>query len=133
MPVRDLSNMDVGALTEMRAKAELNRLAAEIAEPDRRYCQEDRPTISDAAYDALRQRNKAFEQRFPGLIRSDSPSRRVGARPAGPFAKVRHAVLVLSLDSVVGDEEVVEFVARIRRLLRLSGETAAFNAEQHHG
>ena len=129
MHYRNVSKTAVEALTEAQARAELKRLAAEIAEHDRRYYQEDRPTISDAAYDALRERNAAIEKRFPALIRPDSPSRRVGARPAGPFAKVRHAVPVLSLDSVVGDEEVIEFVARIRRLLRLGGETLVFNAE----
>ena len=129
MPIRDLSKTAVDALSEAQARGELKRLAAEIAEHDRRYYQEDRPTISDAAYDALRQRNEAIEKRFPALIRPDSPSRRVGARPGGPFAKVRHAVPVLSLDSVLGDEEVIEFVARICRLLRLGGETPVFNAE----
>jgi DNA ligase (NAD+) len=129
MPVSDLSKAAVEALTEAQARAELKRLAAEIAGHDRRYYQEDRPTISDAAYDALRQRNAAIERRFPALIRPGSPSQRVGARPAGPFAKVRHAVPVLSLDSVLRDEEVMEFVARIRRLLRLGDETPIFNAE----
>jgi DNA ligase (NAD+) len=83
MAVRDLSKTTVEALTEAQARAELKRLAAEIAEHDRRYYQEDRPTISDAAYDALRQRNAAIEKRFPALIRPDSPSRRVGARRPG--------------------------------------------------
>jgi DNA ligase (NAD+) len=128
MPVRSLSKTGVEALSEAQARAELKRLAAEIAEHDRHYYQEDRPTISDAAYDALRQRNAAIEKRFPAFIRPDSPSRRIGARPAGPFAKVRHTVPVLSLDSVLGDDEVIEFVARVRRLLRLS-ETPVFNAE----
>jgi DNA ligase (NAD+) len=121
--------MPVEALTEAQAKAELKRLAARIAEHDRRYYQEDRPTISDAAYDALRQRNAAIEKRFPDLIGPDSPSRRIGARPAGAFAKVRHAVPMLSLDSALGDGEVIQFVARIHRLLRLGGETLVFNAE----
>jgi hypothetical protein len=59
MPVREPSKTAIDALTKAQAKAELRRLAAEIAEHDRRYYQEDRPTISDAAYDALRQRNEA--------------------------------------------------------------------------
>ena len=128
-PFTTFSKTAFDALTEAQAKAELKRLAAVIAEHDRRYYQEDQPTISDAAYDALRYRNEAIEKRFPALIRPDLPSRRVGARPTGPFAKVRHAVLVLSLDSVLDDDEVVEFVARVRRLLGLGGKTPALDAE----
>ncbi len=63
-------------------------------------------------------------------MRADSPSRRVGAAPAQKFAKVRHAVPMLSLDNAFSDEEVVEFVDRIRRFLRLpEDETVAFTAE----
>jgi DNA ligase (NAD+) len=80
----------VDSLTIEEAAAELERLAGEIAEHDRRYYQEDRPVITDADYDALRQRNAAIEARFPELVRPDSPSKRVGAPPAEKFAKVRH-------------------------------------------
>src|SRR5580692_5242465 len=97
------------------ATAELAQLAAEIAAHDRRYYQEDAPNISDAAYDALRRRNTAIEARFPDLVRADSPSLRVGAAPAAKFAKVRHAVPMLSLDNAFADADVIEFVARIRR------------------
>ena len=54
--------------------------------------------MSDAEYDALRQRNNAIEARFPELIRKDSPSRKV-ARAHRQFKKVRHAVPMLSLDN----------------------------------
>jgi DNA ligase (NAD+) len=97
MSARDLSKVAVDALTETQAKVELKRLAAEIGEDDRRYYQEDRPTISDAVYDTLRQRNEAIEARFPTLVRPDSPSRRMGAQPPGPFANVRHTVPMLRL------------------------------------
>src|SRR5215471_6777111 len=109
----------VDALTEAAAAAELKRLAAEIAEHDKRYHQEDAPTISDGAYDALRRRNEAIEARFPHLARPDSPSHRVGAAPAAKFAKVRHAVPMLSLGNAFAPEEVADFVARVRRFLRL--------------
>jgi len=115
--------------TRAEAARELGRLATEIAAHDRRYYQEDRPTISDAQYDALRARNTALEERFPDLVRADSPSRRVGAAPAGPFAKVRHRVPVLSLDNALTDESVVEFVARIRRRLKLKSDLILFVAE----
>src|SRR6478752_6836323 len=86
-------------LTSAEAKAELKTLAAEIAHHDQLYYQKDAPEISDAEYDALRQRNKAIEARFPDLIRADSPSKRVGAAPATGFAKVRHPHAMLSLDN----------------------------------
>ncbi len=100
MPAKDHSSIAPDALTPVQAKAELKRLAAEIAVHDRSYYQDDAPSVSDAAYDALRQRNTAIEARFPDLIRPDSPSRRVGAAPAAKFAKVRHAVPMLSLGNV---------------------------------
>jgi DNA ligase (NAD+) len=116
------TDKDVASLSEKEAQAELARLAAEIAEHDRLYYGQDRPRISDADYDALRARNAAIEARFPALKRSDSPSERVGAVPAGRFAKVRHAVPMLSLDNAFSDEEVGEFTARIRRFLGLGAE-----------
>src|SRR3989475_3438160 len=95
----DISNIPVADLSAAQSKAELKRLAAEIAAHDQRYYQDDAPTVSDAEYDALRQRNAAIEARYPGLVRADSPSRRVGAAPAAKFAKVRHAAPMLSLDN----------------------------------
>src|SRR3954466_13057725 len=103
MSSRTSSNVPVADLTEAQAKAELKRLAAEIGEHDRRYYQDDAPSVSDAEYDALRQRNDAIEARFPALIRSDSPSRRVGVQPAAKFAKVRHGVPMLSLANGFAD------------------------------
>lgn len=120
----------VAALAPEEAAAELAWLAQEIAAHDARYYQEDAPTVSDAEYDALRVRNSEIEARFPELIRADSPSRKVGAVPARGFAKVRHAVPMLSLDNAFADEEVLEFVERIRRFLRLSADdVVAFSAE----
>jgi DNA ligase (NAD+) len=130
MSSRDASKIPVDELSEAKAKAELKRLADEIAEHDRRYYQDDAPTISDAQYDALRRRNAAIEARFPALVSPDSPSRRVGAQPAGRFAKVRHAVPMLSLDNAFDEEDVAEFVERIRRFLRLpADEELVFTAE----
>src|SRR4051794_36528843 len=109
----------VDALAASQAAEELQRLAREIAEHDLRYYQDDAPTISDADYDALRQRNLAIEVRFPELVRTDSPSDRVGAKPSGRFRKVRHSVPMLSLGNAFSDEDVAEFVARVRRFLAL--------------
>ena len=130
MAPKNFSTIAPDALDEKQAKAELKRLAAEIAAHDKRYYQEDAPTVSDAEYDALRQRNAAIEARFPDLVRADSPSRRVGAAPAVKFAKVRHAVPMLSLDNAFAEQDVVDFVGRIRRFLRLGeDEEIACNAE----
>lgn len=115
----DTSAIPIDKLTPAQAKAELKRLVVEIGEHDKRYYQEDAPTVSDAVYDGLRRRNDAIEQRFPELIRADSPSRRIGAPPAQKFAKIRHAVPMLSLGNAFSDEEVSEFVERVRRFLRL--------------
>ncbi|HEX9906615.1 MAG TPA: NAD-dependent DNA ligase LigA [Propylenella sp.] len=112
----------VDDLTKAEAEAELARLAQEIAEHDRRYYQDDAPTISDADYDALRQRNAAIEARFPELVRPDSPSARIGAKPSGRFRKVRHAVPMLSLGNAFDAADVADFLARIRRFLRLPAE-----------
>lgn len=109
-------------LTREEAAGELERLAAEIAEHDRRYHGEDAPIISDAEYDVLRRRNLAIEQVFPDLVREDSPSKRVGAPVSEKFEKVRHKVPMLSLDNAFSDEEVTEFVARIRRFLKLDAD-----------
>ncbi|HEY5338509.1 MAG TPA: NAD-dependent DNA ligase LigA [Rhizomicrobium sp.] len=117
-------------LTEAEAKKELERLASEIAVHDRRYHGEDEPTISDADYDALRKRNIAIETRFPKLIRADSPSHRVGSHVSEKFSKVVHAVPMLSLDNAFSDEDVADFVARVRRFLGMKDDAALiFTAE----
>src|SRR5262245_42397124 len=110
----------VEALSAKEAEKELARLATEIAEHDVRYHEHDAPTISDAEYDALRVRNAAIEARFPDLVRDDSPSLRVGAKPAEAFSKVVHATPMLSLDNAFSDEDVADFLARIRRFLNIS-------------
>jgi DNA ligase (NAD+) len=112
----------VDQLSLQEAAEELAELAAEIARHDQAYYQADAPTVSDADYDELRRRNAAIEARFPELIRPDSPSRRVGAPPVEGFGKVRHARPMLSLDNVFDDQEMVEFVARIRRFLGLAAD-----------
>jgi DNA ligase (NAD+) len=130
MPRRDKNETPVEDLTEKQAKAEHARLAVEIAEHDRRYYQEDAPTVSDAEYDRLRQRYAATEARFPQLRTLESLTQRVGAAPAARFAKVRHAVPMLSLDNAFAEQDVIDFVARIRRFLRLGDdEEIAFSAE----
>ncbi len=120
----------VDDLTERQARTEHARLAGEIAEHDRRYYQEDAPSVSDAQYDRLRQRYTAIEARFPQLRTLESLTQRVGAAPSARFAKVRHAVPMLSLDNAFTEEDVTDFVGRIRRFLRLpDDDEIAFSAE----
>jgi DNA ligase (NAD+) len=104
-------------LTKRQANQELARLAQEIARHDKLYHQQDAPEISDAQYDALRQRLKAIEARFPELVTLDSPSMKVAPAPSAGFAKVRHARPMLSLDNAFADEEITEFLERVRRFL----------------
>ncbi len=113
---------DVAALSETEAAEELERLAAEIAKHDLAYHQDDAPTITDAEYDALRRRNDAIEARFPELVRPDSPSKRVGAPVSEKFAKVEHAVPMLSLGNAFDEGDVADFLDRIRRYLNLSAD-----------
>jgi DNA ligase (NAD+) len=130
MPAKDIAKLPIDALTEKQAKAEHARLEAAIAEHDRRYYQDDAPSVSDADYDKLRRRYNAIEARFPQLRTLESLTQRVGAAPSARFAKVRHAVPMLSLDNAFVDEDVVDFVGRIRRFLRLAeDEEIAFSAE----
>jgi DNA ligase (NAD+) len=117
-------------LTEAQAAEELTRLADEIAAHDIRYHQEDSPTISDGEYDELKRRNAALEAAFPHLIRENSPSTRVGAARAEQFSPVEHGVPMLSLDNAFSNDDALEFDAKIRRFLRLSGaEEVAYTAE----
>ncbi len=116
------ADVPVADLTADQAATELARLAVEIEHHDRLYYQQAAPEVSDATYDDLRRRNEAIEARFPDLVRPDSPSRRVGAAPAGGFAEVVHSVPMLSLGNAFDDADVAEFLARIRRFLALEAE-----------
>lgn len=120
----------VEALTELEAKAELERLAAEIARHDEAYHRQDAPIIADAAYDALKRRNLAIEERFPHLKLAESPSEKIGAPVAEGFGKITHRVPMLSLDNAFSDEDVRDFVHSIYRFLgQLPDNSIALTAE----
>jgi DNA ligase (NAD+) len=127
---KKISLPDIADLTKAQAKVEHKRLALEIERHDKAYYQEDAPKVSDAEYDGLRKRFNAIEKKFPEFVTSESPSQKIGAAPSGKFKKVRHAVPMLSLDNAFAEEDVVDFVGRIRRFLRLSeDERIDFSAE----
>ncbi|MDI1345384.1 MAG: NAD-dependent DNA ligase LigA [Pseudolabrys sp.] len=120
----------VELLTSKQAAAEYARLQTEIAGHDKRYYQQDAPVVSDADYDELRRRYNAIEARFPDLRTLESLSLKVGAAPTGRFKKVRHAVPMLSLDNAFAEADVVDFVGRIRRFLKLGDDDKiTFSAE----
>jgi DNA ligase (NAD+) len=117
-------------MDETKAKARLKALSQEILIADSQYYGEDAPTLSDAAYDALRQELLALEAEFPHLVAKNSPSKKVGAAPSSKFGKITHTVAMLSLDNAFSDEDVRDFVSRVKRFLSLD-DTAqiAFTAE----
>jgi len=120
----------VDGLSEAEAKAELARLAAELARHDEAYHGKDAPIVPDAEYDALKRRNEQIEARFPALVRIDSPRFKVGAAVAEGFSKITHAVPMLSLDNAFNDEDVRDFVNSVYRFLgQLPDQSIGFTAE----
>ena len=129
-PKQSLALKSVPEMTADEAVAEHKRLAAEIAEHDRRYYQDDAPSVSDAAYDELRQRLLAIEDEHPELATGDSPTQQVGTAPSEKFGKVRHKVPMLSLGNIFAEDEALEFLDRVRRFLRIpEGDPLEVTAE----
>ena len=122
MADRQAGAAEVDALSEREAAAEAARLSEAVARANEAYHRLDAPEISDAEYDAMKRRLAAIEARFPALARPESPTAQVGAAPLETFAKVSHAVRMLSLENAFAAEEVGEFDDRIRRYLGLSGD-----------
>jgi DNA ligase (NAD+) len=105
----------------------IRALREQIAHHDRLYHAEDRPEITDAEYDALKRELEALEAAHPELASSDSPTQKVGAKPAAGFAEVKHAVPMLSLSNAFSEEEVRDFVRRIEE--KLDVKDPLFSAE----
>tara|TARA_B100000989_G_scaffold106585_1_gene78109 strand:- start:12 stop:2075 length:2064 start_codon:yes stop_codon:yes gene_type:complete len=118
-----VTSKPISELNEDEARAELERLAKEIAYHDRLYHTEDAPEILDGDYDKLRRRNEAIEAQFPTLVRPDSPSNRIGGKVSARFKKVEHSIPMLSLSNAFSDDDVLEFDNRIRRFLGLASGT----------
>jgi len=117
-------------MTSEQAEKRLAWLSQEIRAADALYYQDDNPALTDAEYDALRQELIALETTYPHLIRKDSPTQSVGVKPSGKFGKVKHSVSMLSLDNAFSDEDVSDFVARVKRFLSLLEDAPmAFTAE----
>ncbi|MCV2892291.1 NAD-dependent DNA ligase LigA [Lentibacter sp. XHP0401] len=116
-------------MNEEAAKAELARLAALLAKANEAYHGQDAPEISDAEYDSLKRRNAEIEARFPALKRADSASEQVGAAPSEGFAKVKHAVRMLSLGNAFEEGDVAEFTGRVAKFLGIEESALSFTAE----
>ena len=116
--------LSVNELTEKQAQEELKRIAEEMAKADIAYYQNDDPYLTDAEYDSLKQRNEEIEKRFPNLIRTDSPSQKIGAAVKSGFGKVKHHFPMLSLADVFNVEEVDSFIMSVKRFLNTSAMPA---------
>lgn len=130
LPASDLDQIAVDTLDQSAAATEWSRLVRILGDANRAYHTDDAPEISDAKYDALKRRLQEIETRFPNLVSSDSPTQKIGAAPSETFAKVTHAVRMLSLGNAFEDDEITEFDDRIRKFLSLgSNAPLAYTAE----
>ncbi len=117
----------MNALFDMRsedARARHKKLVREIKKHDELYHAKDAPEISDAAYDALRRELEEIEAEHPELVTADSPTQVVGAAAAAGFKKVKHSRPMLSLGNAFADEDVTDFIDRVRRFLNMADDAA---------
>ena len=125
-----VSGVDPSALTEAEATDQIDALSEILIQANLDYHQNDAPTISDADYDRTKRALAALEEAFPDLIRTDSPTRQVGAAPSDAFGKITHAQRMMSLENAFAATEIDEFVARVRSFLGLSASAELdFTAE----
>ena len=121
--------IDIKNISDEEAKKQLEYLAKEIEKADIAYYQNDEPYLDDASYDKLRRLNDALEAKFPHLIRSDSPSKRVGAMVKSEFKKVELSVPMLSLADIFSKEELQDFVLSFARFARNNRAKTEFESE----
>src|SRR4029078_8506172 len=120
-PAKGARKADAGSRKPAESAAtEIARLSAEISRHDALYYREDAPEISDAEDDALRRRRQELGASHPELAGADSPGKKVGAKPVAAFGKIRHDVPMLSLGNAFDDQDVIDFVERVRRFLNLA-------------
>ncbi|MEN3931329.1 NAD-dependent DNA ligase LigA [Microvirga sp. W0021] len=109
----------VDKLTPIEARLEFSALAEEISGHDKRYYEDDAPTVSDGEYDALRLRYEAIREAFPELKSQDTLASKVGSKASEKFGKIQHRVPMLSLGNGFSDEDIQDFIERICRFLQL--------------
>ncbi len=105
-----------------QAKIRLEKLKKQLRETDYAYYVLDKPIMSDAARDSLKNEVEKIEKQFPALITADSPTQRIGGKALGKFKKVKHQIKKYSLDDVFSYEEVLEFDKRVKRFLKLKSD-----------
>jgi DNA ligase (NAD+) len=106
-------------VTKTEARERITELATEIRDHDHRYYVLDKPSVSDAAYDKLMRELQSLEVEFPDLREPDSPTQRVSGGLRAGFKKVKHLRPMLSLDSLMDEQEAREFDERVKRGLGL--------------
>ena len=117
-------------LSTAQAKATLKSLQQQLEQANVAYHQDDAPIMDDAQYDALKRRAEQIENDFPALAQKDSPTQKIGAKPKEGFEKIEHAVPMLSLANAFSDEDVQDFVGRVKKLTAVAEpEDLAFTAE----
>ena len=103
-------------MSKAQATKRIEELRTELRRHEHLYYVMDAPVISDAEYDALMNELKGLETQHPDLVTPDSPTQRVGGKPAEGFQKVRHSRPMLSLDNAYTDEELRDWDRRVREL-----------------
>ncbi|MBI4208485.1 MAG: NAD-dependent DNA ligase LigA [Deltaproteobacteria bacterium] len=109
-------------MNKTEAKKEIERLRKGIEEHNHHYYVLDNPVISDAEYDKLFRKLQQLEEQFPDLVTSDSPTQRVGAKPAADLPPYKHRQSMLSLDNAMNEEEFLEFDKRVKKFLETREE-----------
>lgn len=107
---------------------EAERLRRQLVDWSYRYYVLDEPSVPDAEYDRAFQRLRKLETEHPELIVPDSPTQRIGEKPASGFAEVKHDVPMLSLDNAFNDDEARDFDRRVRERLG-DVSTISYNCE----
>ncbi|MFT5708805.1 MAG: DNA ligase (NAD+) [Oceanospirillaceae bacterium] len=122
MPLDKNTSMTYSQDSCAKIPQEIQRLCEEIDLYNYRYHVLDEPSVPDAHYDALFKQLKQWEQQHPTLVRAQSPTQRVGAKPKGGFSQIVHEMPMLSLDNVFDGEELTQFSNRINERLGLDAE-----------
>ena len=105
-------------LAKLDASVRHAELVRDIRAADKAYYSDDAPVMTDGAYDSLRAELEALEAENPDLVSADSPTQTVGVKPARGFGKITHAQPMLSLSNVFSEEDLEDFLAKVRRFFR---------------
>lgn len=109
-------------MTKQEAQKRLKKLKDQLREIDYAYYVLDKPFVTDAARDSLKDEVEAIEKEYPELVTPDSPTQRIGGKALGKFQKVKHDIKKYSLDDVFSYDEVREFDQRVKRFLKLNSK-----------